>query len=91
MGNLTNSEVVVDQTKGTGACQGDSGGPAYLKINNQLYMFGVLSRGSARAPGSPCTQNSVYTEVGAYSQFLTQAAQQLTQASKASKNSSLKH
>ena len=91
MGNLTSSEVVLDQTKGAGACQGDSGGPAYLKINNQLYMFGVLSRGMPRAPGSPCLQDSLYTEVGAYSQFLNQAAQQLTQASKASRHSSLKH
>lgn len=86
MGSLTTSEVVVDQSKGTGTCQGDSGGPAYLRVNKQLFMFGVLSRGSARAPGSPCTQDSVYTEVGAYSDFLNQAARKLAQTSTSTKN-----
>ncbi len=77
MGSLTPSEVVFDQSKGTGACQGDSGGPAYLRVNHQLLMFGVLSRGSARAPGSPCTKDSVYTLVGPYMKFLNQAARKL--------------
>ncbi len=86
MGSLTSSEVVLDQSKGTGTCQGDSGGPAYLRVNKQLFMFGVLSRGSARAPGSPCTQDSVYTEVGPYIKFLSQAARQLAQTSTSAKN-----
>lgn len=86
VGSLTSSEVVLDQSKGTGTCQGDSGGPAYLRVNNQLFMFGVLSRGSARAPGSPCTQDSVYTEVGAYRKFLSQAARNLAQTSASNKN-----
>ncbi len=86
MGSLTSSEVVLDQSKGTGTCQGDSGGPAYLRVNNQLFMFGVLSRGSARAPGSPCTQDSVYTEVGAYVKFLNQAARKMAKNSTSAKN-----
>lgn len=32
-----------NQSPGEGICKGDSGGPAYIKIQNQFYVIGVVS------------------------------------------------
>ncbi len=77
LGSINSSEVLLDQTQGTGACQGDSGGPSYIRLNHQLYMFGVASRGSPRAPGSPCLDHILYTTVKPYAGFLDKASKRL--------------
>lgn len=71
------SEILLDQTKGTGACHGDSGGPAYVAVNGKLYLWGVTSRGE-RDPKNDCSQYSVYTNALAYKGWLNSAAKQLT-------------
>lgn len=43
-------------------CEGDSGGPAFLTINGEMYVVGVLSR-------SDCEQEAVYSPV--YSELLS--------------------
>ena len=77
LGALNPYEILLDQTQGTGACQGDSGGPSYLRLNNQLYLFGVASRGTPRAPGSPCLDHILYTAVAPYMNFVNAAAKKL--------------
>ena len=53
--SLTETEVRLNETK-AGTCSGDSGGPAYLEINNELFLFGITSRGSEL-----CNEVGVYT------------------------------
>ncbi len=71
------SEVLLDQTSGTGACHGDSGGPAYVVANGKLYLWGVTSRG-ANDPKNDCSKNAVYTNAYVYKTWLNQAAKKLT-------------
>jgi secreted trypsin-like serine protease len=44
-GAFSESEATVDQRHNTGACRGDSGGPAFIEINKQLYLWGLVGRG----------------------------------------------
>ena len=37
-GQYSESEVLLDQTKGKGACHGDSGGPAYINVGGQWML-----------------------------------------------------
>ena len=85
LGARNASEVLFDQHQGTGACEGDSGGPAFLKVGNDLKLFGVASRGAPRIEGSPCMKVIVYTAVAPHGKFIVEAAKQLmTKASLAS-------
>ncbi len=77
MGSLNPTEMVFDQSKGSGACQGDSGGPAYLRNKNSLQVFGVASRGAPRTEGSPCMKIILYTAVGPYFKFIKDSAKNL--------------
>lgn len=54
---FTKSEVRLDERNG-GTCMGDSGGPAYIEKKNELFLFGITSRGSAL-----CDMTGVYTSV----------------------------
>ena len=66
------SEVLLDQTDGKGACHGDSGGPAFIKINNELQLWGVTSRGSGTG-GNDCSGYSIYTRIVPYGQWINSA------------------
>ncbi|MEZ0392545.1 MAG: trypsin-like serine protease [Pseudobdellovibrionaceae bacterium] len=48
-------------------CQGDSGGPAYARINGQLTLIGVTSRGSDER----CDSLSVSTSVAAHVDYIS--------------------
>lgn len=52
---IDQSEITLDEKK-AGTCNGDSGGPAFIRLNGELYLFGVTSRGSAL-----CNEVGVYT------------------------------
>lgn len=51
---------------GVSTCQGDSGGPAYAKINDQITLIGVTSRGADEY----CRGISISTSVAAHTEFL---------------------
>ncbi len=69
-------------------CQGDSGGPAYLKVNGEWKVAGI-ARGSADVhfataypddtlPEGCVIENVLYTFVGAYKQWISDAIGGLT-------------
>jgi secreted trypsin-like serine protease len=68
---FSQSEVVLDQTLGSGACQGDSGGPAYLKVGDRLHVWGVASWGRLRTPNGSCLALAVYTKIEPYKNWIT--------------------
>lgn len=64
--NFSPTELLLDQSKGTGACHGDSGGPAfvYLKDKNgnlQYYMWGVANHSSKDDLDNLCNKSVIYT------------------------------
>jgi secreted trypsin-like serine protease len=67
-GALNDSEIVLNQTHGTGACSGDSGGPAYVKVNDQYQLWGVTSRGTLGCVGEHGFM--VYTDITAQKQWM---------------------
>lgn len=74
---FSNSEIKLDQTKGTGACHGDSGGPAYLEYNGRHYLWGVTSRG-VQDENNDCTKYSAYTNALYYRVWIQKAASKLS-------------
>ncbi len=75
---FSQTEIELDQRGGKGACHGDSGGPAFANTGNGLALWGVTSRGYPNTQaGATCTMFVVYTEVGAYTDFIAQAEQTL--------------
>lgn len=71
-----NSEVSLDQRKGTGACHGDSGGPAYALTESGYSLWGVTSRG-LDDPKDDCSQYAVYTNAVTYKDWINQARLEL--------------
>jgi hypothetical protein len=72
------SEILVEQSAGKGACHGDSGGPAYVKLNGQLYVWGVTSRG-VDDPGDTCGVSAAYTSIPFYWSWISRTVEQLSQ------------
>jgi hypothetical protein len=60
------TEIRLDERK-AGTCSGDSGGPAFLKKNNEYFLMGVTSRGSAL-----CNEVGVYTNALYYKTWIDQ-------------------
>lgn len=58
--SLSESEIVLNESQGTGTCAGDSGGPAYLENDGKYYLFGITSRGSPLCDGVGIYTNAVY-------------------------------
>ena len=79
---LGKTEEVLDQTEGAGACHGDSGGPAFVTVDGKLLLWGVTNRGYPDNAPDDCVHESVYTRITAYTAFVNEAAQQLSNHSK---------
>lgn len=62
--SIQETEFRLDEKK-AGTCNGDSGGPAYLKVNGQLFLLGVTSRGSEL-----CNDTGVYTNAVYYKTWI---------------------
>ncbi len=73
------TEITIDQRTGAGACHGDSGGPAYVKIEQQYYLWGVTSRGVG-AIDNDCTSFSAYTAVTAHSTWIRRMSKKLSRS-----------
>ena len=74
---LGQTEVVLDQRSGIGACHGDSGGPAFLAVDGKNYLWGVTNRGYPDSAPDNCIEESVYTRITAYSDFISKAEDSL--------------
>lgn len=68
---FTKSEIRLDERDG-GTCMGDSGGPAYIEKKNELFLFGITSRGSAL-----CDAVGVYTSVPYHLKWIEKTIQKL--------------
>lgn len=68
----SDSILVTDQTKATGACNGDSGGPAYLEKDGLLYVYGITRGPHANAPD--CHNYGEYTWASKYEVFILESA-----------------
>lgn len=68
------TEVKMDQTKGFGVCHGDSGGPAFISINNQFFLWGVISRG-VEDPQDQCDRYAVFTNIIVYRSWIIETLQ----------------
>jgi secreted trypsin-like serine protease len=85
-GKYGNTEVLID-IKERGACSGDSGGPAFVKRNNQLLLFGIASRLTARdrmpdvgrEARYDCNIDIVYSNILAFAEWFKQAEAELRQ------------
>jgi secreted trypsin-like serine protease len=73
----TESEILMEQSKGFGACHGDSGGPAYVEIDGKRLVIGVTSRG-VNDPDNHCGVSSAYTSVPFYADWIKETAERLT-------------
>jgi secreted trypsin-like serine protease len=62
--SIQETEFRLDEKK-AGTCNGDSGGPAYVKMNGQLFLLGVTSRGSEL-----CNDTGVYTNAVSYKTWI---------------------
>jgi secreted trypsin-like serine protease len=70
------TEIELDQTGGKGACHGDSGGPAYIRVDGELLLFGVTSRG-IDDPNNDCSRYSAFTLIPAYLKWIEKTMQAL--------------
>ena len=77
---FSETEVLLNQNDGRGACHGDSGGPAYIKVGDQLQLWGVTSRGNMD-PQDSCQKFSVYTNILAHTKWIEAAVNALTKES----------
>lgn len=71
--DLSQTEILFDQSGGKGACHGDSGGPAYVTIKGVRYLVGVTSRGVDQ-----CKSDSIYTNIPYYAAWIVREAKVLT-------------
>ncbi len=72
-----NTEMVFDQSQGSGACHGDSGGPAFLMIGSRLHLLGVTNRGYPDGAPDDCRHEVVYTSVDAYRTWISEKMKEM--------------
>ena len=72
--NYGSTEVKMDQTQGFGVCHGDSGGPAFISINNQYVLWGIISRG-VDDPQDQCDRYAVFTNITVYRSWIVETLQ----------------
>ncbi|MGZ3708863.1 MAG: S1 family peptidase [Bdellovibrionota bacterium] len=75
--DLGKTEIVFDQSSGHGACHGDSGGPAFVKQGSSLLLLGLTNRGYPDDAPDDCLEQSVYTKISAYLNWIQSAVSTL--------------
>ena len=66
------TEMLLDQSRGSGACHGDSGGPAFLEKDGKLILVGVTDRGHPASAPDDCKHQVVYAKVPAYRKWISE-------------------
>lgn len=74
--SYSETEVLLDQTKGKGACHGDSGGPAYVRVNGQWMLWGITNRG-INDPRDLCSVSAAYASIPFYMNWIRRTAAKL--------------
>ena len=75
-GGFSESEILIEQSKGKGACHGDSGGPAFVKVNGKWALWGVTNRG-VNDPNNDCSVSAAYASIPYYRDWVTKTAREL--------------
>lgn len=75
--NFSKSEISVDQSKGYGACIGDSGGPAFVFINGQYFVLGIINRGFNETDQNRCRVSGIFSTTVFYGNWIQSTARQL--------------
>jgi secreted trypsin-like serine protease len=76
------TELLLDQSKGTGACHGDSGGPAFVNLKdkkgqNHYYMWGVANHSSNDDIDNLCNKSVIYTNATVFITWMELVKQSL--------------
>lgn len=79
------TELLLDQTQGKGTCHGDSGGPVFASLNNQIYLWGVISRGE-NDPKDECSQMAVSTKASVHKAWIEEQADILVRRANGGRN-----
>lgn len=66
--NFSPTELVLDQSKGSGACHGDSGGPAFIVSKDSQgrahhYLWGIANHATPDDLNNHCNTGVIYTNV----------------------------
>jgi internalin A len=70
------SLLILEPTPGKGNCSGDSGGPAYVEVNGEWQILGVLNGADSRlTPDVKCESGqAIYTLAAAYKSWIEATA-----------------
>jgi secreted trypsin-like serine protease len=71
------TEMIMDQTHGSGACHGDSGGPAFVKSGRTISLAGLTNRGYPDRAPDDCAHQVVYTKVPSYQRWIRASEKKL--------------
>ena len=74
---FSDTEFLMDQSKGSGACHGDSGGPAFVYNNHRFYLIGITSRGE-NDPDNTCAVSGVFTNAYTYKTWIIRMIHKLS-------------
>lgn len=71
-------KFIVDQSNGYGVCSGDSGGPAFvLNAKNKYVLMGVASGVRQSESQTECSNQSEFTKVSAYQDWISTSIKKL--------------
>lgn len=68
---FSDTEIQTDERK-RGSCSIDSGGPAFIKVADELLIWGVTSRGDVH-----CRQAGIYTKISSFRSWIDAVMQEL--------------
>jgi secreted trypsin-like serine protease len=71
------TEMIMDQTHGSGACHGDSGGPAFVRNGAGIALAGLTNRGYPDSAPDDCAHQVVYTKVPYYKKWIAASEKKL--------------
>lgn len=80
--NFSPTELVLDQSKGSGACHGDSGGPAFIvskdsQGRSHYYLWGIANHATPDDTNNHCNTGVIYTNATLFLTWIQIAIQSL--------------
>lgn len=64
--DFSSTEILLDESHGSGPCLGDSGGPAYAVQNGKLFLAGITSRPWPYGDNENCDVSVIYTRASVF-------------------------